>query len=104
MQVCNACNLEIANIMFDHLWEEIVVFFAPGEYAMNEINFSSFAQLDLVLAPHYHRECVKDCHSIRDYALASHHFLLVAHLNIELERRQDSYNNGNFQINVMRDP
>ena len=37
MELCHACNLEIANSFFDHPLSKQVTYFDIGEYAMNDV-------------------------------------------------------------------
>ena len=100
MEFCHACNLEIANSFFDYsLSKKQALYFDIGEYIMNDVNHYSFAQLNVLLGPRSFYENALDCFSSRLYALASHYFLILTQINIELNILQHvKYSRYNFHF------
>jgi hypothetical protein len=62
--------------------ENLVTYRDLGTKIGDPITYPQYAQLDYILVPQGWQESVLNCRSAREAALASHHYLLYAVLNI----------------------
>ena len=73
-------ELLLANTHFDHMDEQLVIYYKIKARPMDDIQPNLFAQLDYILCDAELFANMKDIFSMRKVALASHHFLLICQM------------------------
>lgn len=103
-EMCTSCNLAVANSFFDVPVENQVTYFDIGQYAMADVDQKSFAQLDILLCPQDCINKINSCYSDRLVALSSHHFLVKASINMQLDRTTSSNEFTKHAYGALCDP
>jgi hypothetical protein len=88
LEACLSQDLVVANTFFNHGLRELVAFRRPGAPPLADIEAGKFAQLGYVLASAYWLSKILGVSSARAEALASHHFLLEASLDVSIEEKR----------------
>jgi len=104
VEMCQRHALIIANTMFEAPSEHLVTYHDLSAHPKEEISYSKFAQIDLMLVSSQWAASVCDVRSNRDKALQSHHFLVTSRLLISIpkteRKRRDNSKNALSQKDV----
>ncbi len=105
IEMCSACGLQATNTFIDLPDDKLVTFRAPGTAPMDTVSPSKFAQLDLLLAPVSDINGVIHIETNRSMALASHHYLILVELQVEIDKRnQPCHMQDHFDVHALNDP
>ena len=86
IELCAEHALIVGNTLVVEPPERQVTYFDLSAAPMDSVSSTSFAQLDLFLLPQGWASRVKSIFSLREAALASHHFLVVCRLQVTVPK------------------
>ena len=87
LELCECCRLIVGNTFFPQPANKQVTYYNIGAQPSSEIIPANFGQLDFLLVQHDWLACVSQLYSCMDVPLASHHFLVIAELTIQVPKR-----------------
>ena len=85
-EICMRHKLVIANTLFDLPADNQITCYNVGKKAMNDPSTEHFGQIDFLLAPQSWLHQIHFVSSDRQCALASHNFLVIADLDVNVPR------------------
>ena len=94
LEMCVARGLCVANTFLENEAEHLVTYYDIGKNPVADITHQGFAQLDLMLCPLSELWQIKQLRSDRWEALATHHFLLEAVVEIRSTNPQEISREG----------
>ena len=86
LEFCAAASLQIASTFFNQPSDKLVTYRELVTRPMDIITPSRFAQLDLVLIEQKWASKILDIESCRSIPLASHHCLVLCHLDVDFPK------------------
>ena len=81
-------TLCLANTFFEHPIDKLVTYRDLGVPPLSHCHYPNFAQIDFMLMPATHMDSILDIGSMREVHLQSQHFILVATLDVKLEKKE----------------
>ena len=89
IELCTAKGMCVANTFADTDVEHLVTYHDLWQHPLADISRGGFAQLDLLLCVQTNLWRVRQVRSDRREALASHHFLVEAVINVQVDEHDD---------------
>ena len=102
VQLCFEHELRISNSFCNQPVEQRVSFFAIGATPFSDLVPANFATLDHVLCPQsWHNTC-GEISTHRNIAFASHHFLMIASMDLRVERTQKQTRIRRYDLKALK--
>ena len=86
LEVCQACNLSVANAFFNHEPRKQVTCYDIGSNPGSALTWKHFRQIEMVLVSHDWLDTLTQLFSCMEHVLALHHFLVLAKLSIQVPK------------------
>ena len=99
LELCECCRLIVGNTFFPQPANKQVTYYNIGAQPSSEIIPANFGQLDFLLVQHDWLACVSQLYSCMDVPLASHHFLVIAELTIQVPKRNTRNHSDSYSCN-----
>ena len=104
MQLCAECDLQIVNTFTDHSLSNLVTYKEIGYVHGSNVTSTNHELLDLILAPRTQAHRIANLSCIKEFALKSHHYLVIADLDVDLTKATPGSNNNRINVSLLRQP
>jgi hypothetical protein len=104
VELCSAHDFVIGKTLFDEPPERQITCYNIGSNVNALPTPSNFGQIDFVLVPRAWANQLNGVYSDRSYALATHHFLVVAHLGLHVAKPISAPRKPRLHYAALRDP
>ena len=104
VETCVNASLFVANSFVNEPPESVVTCYNIGYHPRAAITWESHSQIDFILCDNDHQQCIRSVKSYPCVPLASHHFLLEAVLEIQVERNSPKTKNNWHDVSALQDP